>query len=109
MASERGGDPLDFEIFSTKGCFFSFKWEKTNFTTFGPPGKIFEKFLMAFHEKIPSSYYNVLPSTAIVLNNFILWRHCEIVQLFRSTPFLTKALTTIISKHFVYPCVGFSN
>jgi len=27
--------PLYFEIFSKKGCFLSFEWEKTNFTTFG--------------------------------------------------------------------------
>jgi len=36
---EAGGDlalPLDFEIFSKKGCFLSFEWEKSNFTTFGP-------------------------------------------------------------------------
>jgi len=31
--------PLDFEIFSKKGCFLSFEWEKSNFTTFGPPWK----------------------------------------------------------------------
>ena len=30
---------LDFEIFSKKGCFLSFAGEKSNFTTFGPPGK----------------------------------------------------------------------
>jgi len=38
-ASERGCrgslDPLDFENFSKKGCFLSFEWEKTNFTSFG--------------------------------------------------------------------------
>ena len=33
---------LDFEIFSKKGCFPDFEWEKTNYTTFGLPGKIFE-------------------------------------------------------------------
>ena len=27
--------PLDFEIFSKKGCLFSFEWKKENFTTFG--------------------------------------------------------------------------
>jgi len=32
-----GKAPLDFEIFSKKSYFFSFEWEKTNFTTFGPP------------------------------------------------------------------------
>jgi len=29
-------DPLDFENFSKKGCFLSFEWKKSNFTTFGP-------------------------------------------------------------------------
>ena len=33
---EQGGQGplLDFEIFSKKGCFLSFEWEKTNFTSF---------------------------------------------------------------------------
>jgi len=35
--------PLDFEIFSKKGCFLSFECEKLNFTTFGSTGKIEEK------------------------------------------------------------------
>jgi len=39
----QGGASLDFEIFSKKDCFFSFKWEKANLTTFGPPGKILKK------------------------------------------------------------------
>jgi len=30
---------VDFENFSKKGCFLSFEWEKTNFTTFDPPRK----------------------------------------------------------------------
>jgi len=34
-----GKGPLDFEIFSHKRLFFSFGWEKTNFTTFGLPWK----------------------------------------------------------------------
>ena len=39
-----GASPLDFENISKIGCFLSFEWEKTNFTTFGPPpGKILEK------------------------------------------------------------------
>ena len=29
--------PLDFKNFSKKGCFLSFEWEKTNYTTFGHP------------------------------------------------------------------------
>jgi len=45
-ASEGGGGPcpLDFEMYSKKGCFLSFEWEK-NFTIFRPPGKILEKSL----------------------------------------------------------------
>jgi len=35
--------PLDFENFTAQGCFLRFEWEKTNFTTFGPPRKILEK------------------------------------------------------------------
>jgi len=34
--AEYGGvAPLDFKNFSKTGCFLSFEWEKTNFTTFG--------------------------------------------------------------------------
>jgi len=33
----KGG--LDFEIFSKKGCFLSFEWKQSNFTTFCPPWK----------------------------------------------------------------------
>ena len=40
-----------------------------------------------------SSDYNLLCSTVIVLNNFIQYSHCQVVQLFRWTPLLTKALT----------------
>jgi len=36
-ASEGRLAPLDFEIFSKKGCFLSFERQKSNFTTFGPP------------------------------------------------------------------------
>jgi len=38
--------PLDYEVghfpieFSEKGCFPTFEWAKSNFTTFGLPGKI---------------------------------------------------------------------
>jgi len=56
-----------------------------------------------------SSDYNVLHSTVIALNNFIQYSHCQVVQLFRLAPLSTKALTTIISKHIVYPCVRFSD
>jgi len=31
--------PLDFQMFTKKGCFLSFEWEKSNFTTFAPPWK----------------------------------------------------------------------
>jgi len=34
---------LDFEIFNKKGCFLSFEWKKTNFSTFGTPRNILEK------------------------------------------------------------------
>jgi len=35
----------EFENFSQKFCFPNFEWQKTNFTTFGPPiEKRFEKF-----------------------------------------------------------------
>jgi len=33
----RGQAPLDFKIFSKKGCFTVFEWKKSNFATFGPP------------------------------------------------------------------------
>jgi len=52
---KRGGlAPLDFGNFSKKCCFLSFEWEKTNFTTFGPPTKILEKSLSAPSGKNPS-------------------------------------------------------
>jgi len=38
-----GASPLDFENISKIGCFLSFEWEKTNFTTFGPPLEKFWK------------------------------------------------------------------
>jgi len=42
-ASEAGGQcPLDFEILANKGCFISFEWEKTNFTTFDPLEKFWK-------------------------------------------------------------------
>jgi len=49
--------------------------------------------------------YNVLRSTVIALIKFIQYSHCQAVQPFLLTPFLTKALTTIVSKHIVCPCV----
>jgi len=39
----------------------------------------------------------------------IQYSHCQVVQQLRSTPLSTKALTTITSKHIVYPCVRFSD
>jgi len=49
--------PLDFENFSKKGCFLSFDWEKSNFTTFGSlPRKILKKSPSATPlEKIPQT------------------------------------------------------
>jgi len=41
-----------------------------------------------------SSDYKALRSTVIVLNNFIQYRHWQVVQLFRLTLFLIKALIT---------------
>jgi len=55
------------------------------------------------------SDYNVLRSTAIALNNFIQYSHCQVVQPFRFTRFLIKAFNTIISKYIVYPCVRLSD
>ena len=43
-----------------------------------------------------SNDYNVLRSTVIAMNNFILCSHCQAVQPFRLTLFLIKALTTSI-------------
>jgi len=44
LAWGRGGKgPLDFEIFSKKGSFLSYEWEKTNFTTFSSSCKKFGK------------------------------------------------------------------
>jgi len=56
-----------------------------------------------------SSDYKVLRSTVIALSNFIQYSHCEVVQSFLLTPFLTKAFTTIVFKHIVYPCVRYSD
>jgi len=35
--------PWILKILGKKDCFFSFEWEKTNFTTLGFPEKILEK------------------------------------------------------------------
>jgi len=43
-----------------------------------------------------SSDYNVLRSAVIVLNNSIQYSHCQVVQPFRLTHLLIKALHTII-------------
>jgi len=50
---EAGGffPPWILKFSAKKGCLFSFEWEKTNFTTFGPPlekspsGPLLEKIL----------------------------------------------------------------
>jgi len=39
----RQGTPLILKISAKQGCFRSFEWEKTNFTTFVPPRKILEE------------------------------------------------------------------
>jgi len=47
MGIGRGGRrdlaPWILTFSAKKGCFLSFEWEKTNFTTFTPPRKILEK------------------------------------------------------------------
>jgi len=43
---------MEFEFFTKKGNFFSFEWEKANFTILAPPGKILEKPLVPPLEKI---------------------------------------------------------
>jgi len=48
---------------------------------------------------LSNGYYNVLCSTVIGLNNFVHYNHCQVVQLFRLTPFIIKAFTTVIPKH----------
>jgi len=48
-------------------------------------------------------------STVIALSNFIQYSHCQAVQLFRLTPVLMKAFTTIIPKHIFCPCGRFSD
>ena len=55
-ASEKGAEPPGFWNFEQKRLFFSFEWEKTNFTTFAPPhGKILENPLVAALEKVLST------------------------------------------------------
>jgi len=49
-AWSEGGQEL--ENFSKKRCFLSFEWQKTNFTTFGHPRKIFGKIHSRPLEKI---------------------------------------------------------
>jgi len=45
----RGGGQVGLDpnwilkFIAKKSCFLSFEWEKTNFITFGPPGKILKK------------------------------------------------------------------
>ena len=44
-----------------KGCFFSFEWEKTNFTTFAPLEKFLKNLLVAPLEKIlPTPMYTTM-------------------------------------------------
>ena len=46
--------PWILKISAKQGCFLNFEWEKTKFTTFGPPGKILEKSPSAPPGKNPS-------------------------------------------------------
>jgi len=48
----RQGPPWILNFLAKKVVFFSFEWEKTNFITFVPPGKILEKPPSAPLEKI---------------------------------------------------------
>jgi len=56
-----------------------------------------------------TSDYNLLRWNVIALNNFIQYSHCQVVQPFLLTPFLSKALTAIVSKHIICPCVWCSD
>jgi len=44
----------EFENFSKKGCFLSFEWQKTNFSTLSPLEKLLENPLVALPGKNPS-------------------------------------------------------
>jgi len=64
--------PLGFENFSQKGCFFISRRKKTNFTTFGPPGKYWKTPLAPPPGKNPSDtmcesnmYLNLTPSAIV--------------------------------------------
>ena len=46
--------PLILKSLAKKGCFRGSHWEKTIFTTFGPPGKILIKFPSGPPRKDPS-------------------------------------------------------
>jgi len=66
-ASEGGAgeglSPPDFEIPSKKGCFLSFEWEKSNFTTFDPLEKCRKKSPSAplLEKVLPMPMYAWLP------------------------------------------------
>jgi len=57
--------PLDFEIFSKKGCSLSFEWEISNFTTFGPPWKNVGKY--------PSDPPGKILPTPVTPRTFLKW------------------------------------
>jgi len=50
--------PLDFEIFSKKGCFLSFVWEKQISPLLTPSGKFLEKSPSAPPGKNPSDAHD---------------------------------------------------
>ena len=68
--------PLIFENCSKKGCFLSFEWEKTNFTTFGLPWKNFGKIPWCPSlEKILPTPVNLRMTFGFTINWW--WVHCN--------------------------------
>ena len=53
--------------------------------------------------------HNVLKSKVIALDNFTQYSHCQVVQMLRLKFLLIKAFTTVLTKHIVCSCVGFSD
>ena len=95
--------PLDFKNFSTKGCFLSFQWEKTNFTTFGTPiEKFWKNTLVAPLEKI-------VPTPMTLTMHFSnLWKHCYRLMLFFTqyqTTWLTAMSSVTVLLHYPPSCL----
>ena len=84
------------KISAKKGCFLSFEWEKTNFTTFGPPRKILEKPLMAPPGKNPSDahVYNV----RIMHTQVFYFRHILISHSYGTVPSLISLETEVFEQ-----------